>query len=228
MFLACPVPEEVARALHRWAGVDLVCMRGLRVVPAEQMHVTLMFFGNVSTEARAMLAELCEKVVWHPFPVFVGGIEVFGRKALGAWLDADPEEFERLDELVGRGYMLSAKDPRAVALLEAALRIDDPMVLLSRNIGKDDFNEKWLRKKRGEPLNLHITIARLGKEFKLDPSWLNPPPIEFELGPPALYESHLRSEGARYEKVAVSCREVSLNIDSPLSSWYLTKTEGPQ
>ncbi len=46
LFLAFPLPDATRRAVARWQGTDLGALREARVVPAENLHITIAFLGS--------------------------------------------------------------------------------------------------------------------------------------------------------------------------------------
>ncbi len=65
------------------------------------MHVTLIFFGNVSGDEKSDLAAMTGRILWIPMPVRLGGLALFGKNALSAALEADPEDRDDLRIMLG-------------------------------------------------------------------------------------------------------------------------------
>ena len=58
LFLACPVPADGADQLYAWAQENL---EG-RKVPPENLHVTLVFFGEVEDGAAEEMASMTNAI----------------------------------------------------------------------------------------------------------------------------------------------------------------------
>ena len=46
LFLALRLPDDAVRALVRWQRDDLGAPTGVRIVPEENLHVTIAFLGS--------------------------------------------------------------------------------------------------------------------------------------------------------------------------------------
>lgn len=61
LFVALPLPEDTVERLARWGAVELAAARDARLVPPENLHVTLAFLGSrPGSELEAIAAELAE------------------------------------------------------------------------------------------------------------------------------------------------------------------------
>jgi RNA 2',3'-cyclic 3'-phosphodiesterase len=59
LFLALPLPDEARERLASWQAAELAGASGARVVPPENLHVTLAFLGGrPAGEEEAIMAEL--------------------------------------------------------------------------------------------------------------------------------------------------------------------------
>jgi RNA 2',3'-cyclic 3'-phosphodiesterase len=74
LFIALELPESCRKTL---AEMD-PGLRGLRWVPAEQMHLTLCFLGEVGAEDEARLREALEQIHVPPFFLPITGVGAFG------------------------------------------------------------------------------------------------------------------------------------------------------
>lgn len=84
LFLGCPLPPEVALQLHDWAERELPG----RIVPVENLHATLLFFGEQPAESVEKLVKLTEEMRWSPLPVVTEQVKRFGRNAVAIRLKA--------------------------------------------------------------------------------------------------------------------------------------------
>ncbi len=99
LFLALPVPPVEAERLALWAAHALAG-KPVRLVPAHQLHATLLFFGDVDSPKRDEMAKLVAGVAAVPFPVRVGPLRLYGRSALAVALLAAPNDLAGLEERV--------------------------------------------------------------------------------------------------------------------------------
>jgi 2'-5' RNA ligase len=95
LFIALPVPEEIADALVALqSGVP-----DARWVPAENFHVTLCFVGDVAGGTLRDLEEELSDIDGPPFPVSIAGVEQFSTGKQPKALVALVERSDRLDWL---------------------------------------------------------------------------------------------------------------------------------
>lgn len=190
LFVGCPVPDEVAQALAQWARGAFEGT-AVRLTQPEQMHVTLLFYPNVSDEQRARLAELTWKVTWRPLHAQTGELRSFGRSALAVTVDAEPEDGRWLQDSLLRGFDSSRFD------LEA------PLAQMSLMLGVAEQERRWTAQGQDRPPALHVTVARLKHGWRgALPSGLSA--REFVLDRLCLYQSHLSDTGSSYEILAES------------------------
>jgi 2'-5' RNA ligase len=76
LFVSIELPQTVTKLL---ASLD-PGMRGVRWLGPEQMHLTLSFLGNVSTDAEEALKENLGAIVWKPFFLPISGLGKFPGK----------------------------------------------------------------------------------------------------------------------------------------------------
>jgi 2'-5' RNA ligase len=62
LFLGLPLPDEPLRRLVRWQGNALAPARNARVVPPDNLHVTLAFLGSRPAEDVATVVALMREV----------------------------------------------------------------------------------------------------------------------------------------------------------------------
>jgi 2'-5' RNA ligase len=76
LFVSIELPESVAKFL---AELD-PHLRGVRWLEPQQMHLTLSFLGNVSTEIQEALAKQLAAISWKPFFLPLVGLGTFPTK----------------------------------------------------------------------------------------------------------------------------------------------------
>lgn len=99
LFTALSIPEDVAATLaRRQTGLP-----GAKWRTAEQLHVTLAFYGDID-ERRAddLAAELSRAASGGPFEIVLSGVGAFGdgHRTHAIWAGVEPNE--RLSVLAGR------------------------------------------------------------------------------------------------------------------------------
>ncbi len=98
LFAAVPVPHEIAEALvRRQTGVPEARWR-----PAETLHVTLRFFGDVREDAADEMDLALEGVGGGPFALSLEGVGAFGDAADVRAIWAGVAVSEPLKRLAGR------------------------------------------------------------------------------------------------------------------------------
>ncbi|MCB8932524.1 MAG: hypothetical protein H6534_03685 [Chthonomonadaceae bacterium] len=183
LFVGCPLPSGIAAEVHRWAaGAGLG--PEARLVPAERLHVTLLFYPSVSDADLPFLSGLVRETVWAPIGVASGPVERFSMSALALVLKPD-EEVERalLDRMGGR------------------VSPDDPLCQLVCRLGDAEMERFRRTLRRG--MRWHVTIARLAPGGSVT-SPPQPPKWSFALDRLVLFESRLGAGGSRYTPLAES------------------------
>jgi len=198
LFVACPVPLKVATALEEWGCTALGGLQ-VKLVPAEQMHVTLLFFGAVSSEIKVLLTDLMPLVQWEPIHAQTVDLAVLSRYAFAVDLKAPTEELNLLEDRLGRErrYVTSAEDVARFSAIDNRFA-NEPLAKMSALQSYIELEKKRRKQRYGNSLRLHVTLAR-SKGALGDISRLEPPEFSFELDKVGLYESHLGGEGSRYE-----------------------------
>ena len=103
LFVALPVPEDVADAL-------VVLQSGVpdaRWVPTENFHVTLCFAGEVQGATMRDLEEELSDIAGPPFAVAIAGVEQFSSGKQPRALVAMVERSDRLDWLQQKVTMVA-------------------------------------------------------------------------------------------------------------------------
>ena len=98
LFTALPIPFDVAETLaRRQTGLP-----GARWRSAEQLHVTLAFYGEVDERTADDLAAELSRIPGGPFDLELKGVGAFGdaHRSHAIWAGVEPNE--RLTVLAGR------------------------------------------------------------------------------------------------------------------------------
>ena len=168
LFIALELPTDLAGLL---AGLD-PGIEGLRWIPAEQVHLTLCFLGDVEEEAQARLMELLDGMACEPFVLQVKGCGYFAKQSgFVLWVGAeDPsEDLSALHRQVAQVVRAAELDP-------GPSRIHPHLTLA--------------RARRGRPVMVsEFLAANAGRVFG-----------EFTVGGITLYSSVLRPEGPTYHE----------------------------
>ena len=166
--MALPLPEEIADPL-----LDLVDgSERLRWTPAEQLHLTLRFIGEVDGDTADDVAAALSSLRIEPFKLRLNGVGQFHHRRSGAlWAGVAPRE---------PVAALAARIDRAVtsAGLPLETRAFVPHVTLARWSGPAPDLQAWLAH--------HGTLS--------SPPWT--------VSGFTLFESHLGRHGAHHEPVA--------------------------
>lgn len=86
VFLGCPIPPDVANEMAAWASRELPDT-AVRLVPPENLHVTLAFFGEVSVEQALAMIDKVREVRWRAVGVETGRKLIRGRNAFALRID---------------------------------------------------------------------------------------------------------------------------------------------
>ncbi|MBJ6726122.1 RNA 2',3'-cyclic phosphodiesterase [Geomesophilobacter sediminis] len=88
LFVAVDLPRELKEAV---AGI-FTQLPGARWVPAEQIHLTLRFLGEVDAKEVPIIKQCLERVVFAPFPLVLRGVGHFppGKYPRVIWVGIDP------------------------------------------------------------------------------------------------------------------------------------------
>jgi 2'-5' RNA ligase len=110
LFVALDLPEDLACYL---AGLD-PGIEGLRWTPAERLHLTLCFLGNVDEETQVRLMELLANVACEPFLLRLKGCGCFAKHGgLVLWTGVeDPSNaLSALHHQVSNAVRVAGLDP---------------------------------------------------------------------------------------------------------------------
>lgn len=82
VFLGCPIPDPIASDMAQWAREHLPST-SVRYVPPENLHVTAIFFGEVTEDQLEDMKTRVRELRWRPVRVSVMGAQMYGRNVLG-------------------------------------------------------------------------------------------------------------------------------------------------
>ncbi len=97
-FVALPLPAEVTSALTALQGG----VPGARWIPQENMHITLAFPGDISSEQEEDVIRTLGEIRLPPFDIFLAGVGHFGSRAKPRVLWVGVEEKGPLSALQGK------------------------------------------------------------------------------------------------------------------------------
>ena len=169
LFVALPLPETVTLRLAALAGG----VPGARWVPAQNMHVTLRFIGDVDGREAADVAAILAEVEAPSFEMAIEGVDIFGGRRDARILYAG---------VVPRDPLKRLRDKIEAALQRAGLAAEErkfhPHVTLARL--------------RGAPPD------RVGRFLEANGLLMSPPLPASEF---VLYDSIRGNDGAVYHEV---------------------------
>lgn len=169
LFVAAPLPEAVTLRLAALAGG----VPGARWVPAQNMHVTLRFIGDVDGREASDIAAVLAEVEAAAFTMAIEGVDIFGGRRDARVLYAGVAPREPLKRL---------RDKIEAALQRAGLAAEErkfhPHVTLARL--------------RGAPAD------RIGRFLEANGLLMSPP---IPVGDFVLYDSVRGNHGAVYREI---------------------------
>ena len=180
LFVALELPAEVREGIADWQRRELTDP-ALRLVPAENLHITMVFLG------------------WQAEKDF----ERIAEAALGGEAPPPAPEVELMAEPVGRP---SGKRPRLFAVEARAPGVQELQAAVSGRLERARFYQPEKR-----PFWTHLTVARVKPEKKggrkpalvgVSPGPLTGTPVRFRPTRLVVFRSHLHPSGARYEPMA--------------------------
>lgn len=171
-FIALDLPEALLAPITRLqAGLTVG-----RIVPEENLHLTLAFLGDVSEPQAQDVAEALMSVRLPPVTLTLRGLDLFGgRRPSVLFVAAEGEGLQRLHDKVMR-----AAREAGVELPRERFRPHVTIARFPREMGAKDQ-------------------ARLGEFLQLNGTFALPPEVADTV---TLYRSHLREEGAIHEPLA--------------------------
>lgn len=169
LFIAVELPAEVTQELVRWQQEYLARDQALRLVPEEQLHITLVFLGQMEERERDQAAAQLDEIA---------GLSAFEVAAT---------------EIVG---LPRKRPPRVIA---AAMEEPTGLLSGIHDRLAAGLVEKNLYKQEKRPYFPHVTIARAKGRTRLDLEGIHPEPVKFTAVRVTLYNSILKREGALHQ-----------------------------
>lgn len=168
LFFAVDIPENAVKELVSWQQEFLSTEKILRLTPAEQLHVTLVFLGQMGERERDISLDLLEAISDRSV------IEATAADIVGLPRGRSPRVIAaEIDEPAGR---IKAIHDELVAGLE----------------------EKAHYRREKRPFFPHVTIARARGRTHLELSEIHPAPVKFTAVRITLYNSILKANGAEH------------------------------
>ena len=166
--MAIDIPDEAVAGLVAWQQRFLAGDRALRMTPAAQLHITLIFLGRMGEGQLEQAAGQLDRL-------------------------EDRSAFElTASRMVG---LPQGRNPRVIAAafdgpVERPRRIHDE---LAAGLGA-----KRLYRKEKRPYFPHVTLARSRDRTRLRPAELTTEPVKFTAVRVTLYNSILKPSGAEH------------------------------
>lgn len=171
LFVAVEIPDDAIRKLVGWQQQYLAADNALKLTPAEQLHITLVFLGQKDEKERELAAgQLDELESLRAFKV----------------------EAKRM---VG---LPKGKSHRVIAV--ECMELSGHLVAIHNELARG-LAEKGLYKTVRRGFFPHVTVARVRgrSRSRIDLSEIHPEPVEFTAVRVSLYNSILREGGASHE-----------------------------
>ena len=175
LFTALPIPDDVAETLkRRQSGLP-----GAKWRTAEQLHVTLTFYGEID-ERRAddLAAELTRAAAGGPAEIALRGVGAFGDSHRSHTLWAGVEANERLNVLAGR--CRSAAERAGITIERRDYRPHVTLAYLKTQTNQDRI-AAWIKGHnllhsppiRVDRFGLYSSVlAREGSQYQLEREYL--------------------------------------------------------
>lgn len=110
LFAAIPLPESTRAALAAWSASSGP-RPGLRWTPAEQLHITLKFLGDVADDRVGRIVEALDGIAARGFTVELERLELLGRAGVLAAAAKPAPSLSRLAGEVRSRLASFAEDP---------------------------------------------------------------------------------------------------------------------
>ena len=171
-FVALNLPSQVRRSLEQWvtASAGIWSNLGVRWVKQSNIHLTLRFLGDTSSDRIERLCSALEEVA-QCHPPFTACLE-------------------------GIGAFPSRRQPRIIWV--GVQDGNDRIGALKQGVDRLLVPLGWKREKRG--FMPHLTLGRIRHPGGgIEGEWPLPPPLEFGFESLDLVQSHLKPTGAEYQ-----------------------------
>ena len=169
LFIAIDIPDEAARDLAQWQQRFLASDQALRITSIEQLHVTLVFLGQMGErqleQATGQLQRLEDRRAF----------ELTAARLVGLPRGRNPR-------VIAAAFEGSVVRPR---------QIYDELVA--------GLVAKRLCKKEKRPYFPHVTLARSRGSTRIRPAEIEPEPVKFTAVRVTLYNSILKPSGAEHQ-----------------------------
>lgn len=168
LFIAIDIPDDAVLELIGWQRDFLSTDRSLKITPREQLHVTLVFLGQMDEGQREQAGDQLDRL----------------------------EDRSAFDLTANRVVGLpKGRRPRVIAAafdgpLEGPLQLHDELAA--------GLIAKRLYGKEKRPYFPHVTIARSRGKTRIVPAEIVPDPVKFTAVRVTLYNSILKPSGAEH------------------------------
>lgn len=168
LFIAVDIPDGAIKQLLEWQRLYLARDRALRMTPAAQLHVTLVFLGQMGERGKELAGDQLDRI-------------------------EDRSAFSMTaSRLVG---LPKGRSPRVIAagFEDPLTRVSEIHDRLAAGLVA-----KRLYKKEKRPYFPHVTIARSRGRTRIKPAEIAPEPVQFTAVRLTLYNSILKPSGAEH------------------------------
>lgn len=166
LFIAVELPPEAITGLVSWQEDYLASAPSLRMTPAEQLHITLVFIGPAGDRERELAVSQMD--------------ELSSRTAIPA----------SMPDLFG---LPRGRSPRVIA---ARVEEPAGLLGVLHDEIADGLAAKGVYKREKRPFLPHVTIARPRGRTGIDLAEIKPEPVQFTAVRATLYNSILKPSGA--------------------------------
>lgn len=210
LFTGYSLPPDVAQELYDWSERFLKPLSA-RIIPADNLHVTSSFFGEVDSCVKDWLIKVVRSLPPQTFAVKGRGLKAVGRGAIAVLLEKiwEEEELQRLREAATSDSSDSAVLEQVLCTnIEELIEIEPVSVPVERRIYllghvAQLCHPTSYRRHHGD---YHVTLARC-REGPPSLATIACPQLAFALSEFHLYESKLGAEGPHYSILSTARSE---------------------
>ncbi|HDY69823.1 MAG TPA: RNA 2',3'-cyclic phosphodiesterase [Actinobacteria bacterium] len=168
LFMAIDIPDDAVAGLVAWQQRFLAGDRALRLTPAAQLHITLVFLGQMGEEQLEQVADQLDRLEDR------SACELAASRMVGLPRGRNPR-------VIAAAFDGPAEGPR---------RIYDELAagLVAKGLGGKE-------KRNYFP---HVTLARSRGRTRISPGRITPEPVKFTAVRVTLYNSILKPSGAEH------------------------------